>query len=433
MRSKEATSNAASADWPCSPGRPYSRRSIAQASRSVSNGSAPDDVPTGELLDDGQERIGLVDRPDLADTDQPRVGLELDEDELAPGRADDRGADVGDLHVASSGVGLRGAGGPDHVERTVSARRVRIPSRPTRMACDALRPALRTEPIPEGRGPHVVRDPGHGGRIGRDASRVGMDALTSAIGRSIPRIDGGPKVTGRARFAADIGSRGLLHARPVLAMPAHARIERIDRDAALAVPGVVAVLVAADLPIVTDGTDRLDEPLARLEILWAGQPVALVVAETPEAAADAAMLVTVETTPLEAVIDLDRAIEPGAAEGPLRPAGCGSRGLGRIAARGGRRRIRGVHPGRTGLRQRGRSAPGSGAATSRPHSPRATSWSRVASRRAGSTRVTSNRRWRWPSSTSDGVLHVTSATQGTFCTRSELARLFGLRRSRACG
>ena len=54
------------------------------------------------------------------------------------------------------------------------------------------------------------------------------DTLTSAIGRSIPRVDGRPKVTGQARFAADYEVRGLLHARPVLAMPAHARIERID-------------------------------------------------------------------------------------------------------------------------------------------------------------------------------------------------------------
>jgi CO/xanthine dehydrogenase Mo-binding subunit len=116
-------------------------------------------------------------------------------------------------------------------------------------------------------------------------------ALTGAIGRSIPRVDGRPKVTGRARFAADIGVRGLLHARPVLALPAHATIEGIDTAAALAVPGVVAVLTAADLPMVTHGTERIHEPLARREILWAGQPVALVVAETAEAAADAAALV----------------------------------------------------------------------------------------------------------------------------------------------
>src|SRR5947209_18070782 len=93
------------------------------------------------------------------------------------------------------------------------------------------------------------------------------DALTSAIGRSIPRIDGRPKVTGQARFAADYPVRGLLHARPVLAMPTHARIERIDVAAALAVPGVVAVLTAADLPIVTEGNDRVHAPLARADVL----------------------------------------------------------------------------------------------------------------------------------------------------------------------
>jgi CO/xanthine dehydrogenase Mo-binding subunit len=139
-----------------------------------------------------------------------------------------------------------------------------------------------------------------------------MDVLTSAIGRSVPRVDGRPKVTGGAQFAADVEVRGLLHARPVLALPAHARIVSIDASAALASPGVVAVLTAADLPIATKGTDRLHEPLAREEILWAGQPVALVVAETAEAAADAVQLVQVETEPLAPVIDLDVAIAPDA-------------------------------------------------------------------------------------------------------------------------
>ena len=45
-----------------------------------------------------------------------------------------------------------------------------------------------------------------------------MDILSSAIGRSVPRVDGRPKVTGSARFAADVDVRGLLHGRPVLAM-----------------------------------------------------------------------------------------------------------------------------------------------------------------------------------------------------------------------
>ena len=55
------------------------------------------------------------------------------------------------------------------------------------------------------------------------------EALTTAIGRSIPRIDGRPKVTGQARFAADYDVRGLLHARPVLTV-AHLVHLRVDRE-----------------------------------------------------------------------------------------------------------------------------------------------------------------------------------------------------------
>ena len=265
-------------------------------------------------------------------------------------------------------------------------------------------------------GPHDVRDPG------------GMDPLTSAIGRSIPRVDGGPKVTGRARFAADIGTRGLLHARPVLAMPAHARIERIDRDAALAAPGVVAVLVAADLPIVTDGTERVDEPLASHEILWAGQPVALVIAETAEAAADAALLVTVETTPLEAVTDLDRAVEPGAPRARLdRPdvdAGASAESQ-HAAVGGGSEEFTPDEPvsdnvvKRTGFR-RGDVAGALAASDIVVEGRFATSWVHQGYLEPQVAMAELDE---------DGALHVTAATQGTFYARSELARLFGLPRS----
>ena len=83
-------------------------------------------------------------------------------------------------------------------------------------------------------------------------------------------------MTGATRFAADGYVHGLLHARPVLATEAHARIRGIDKEAALAIPGVVAVLGASDLPIASTGTDRTSEPLAREEVVFAGQPVALV-------------------------------------------------------------------------------------------------------------------------------------------------------------
>jgi len=251
-----------------------------------------------------------------------------------------------------------------------------------------------------------------------------MHPLTTAIGRSIPRIDGGPKVTGRARFAADIGARGLLHARPVLALPAHALIERIDASTALAIPGVVAVLTAADLPIVTEGTGRLHEPLARREILWAGQPVALVVAETAEAAADAATLVVVETTTLEPVLDLDRAVVPGAARARLERAAeeAGATGESQHAAVGG------------GAEEFTPDEPVSENVVARSGYRRGD----VTAALAGCDVIVEGRfttSWvhqgylepqvAMAELDDDGVLHITSATQGTFYTRSEVAKLFG--------
>ena len=251
-----------------------------------------------------------------------------------------------------------------------------------------------------------------------------MDPLSTTLGRSIPRIDGRPKVTGDARFAADIEVRGLLHGRPVLAIPAHARIERIDVAEALAVPGVVAVLTAADLPIVTTGSDRLNEPLARSEILWAGQPVALVVAETPEAAADAAQLVVVETTPLEALVDVERAFEPGAPRARFDRVAveAGATAESQHAAVGG-----GVEEftpddlvsdnvvARTGFR-RGDIEAALAACDVMVEGRFVTSWVHQGYIEPQVAMAELD---------GDGSLHITSATQGTFYTRSELAKLFG--------
>ena len=134
----------------------------------------------------------------------------------------------------------------------------------------------------------------------------------SVIGVATPRLDSEPKVRGTTRYAADIPLPGLLHARLVLAHEAHANITAIQTEAALALPGVVAVLTAADLPIVASGQGRMYEPLAREEVVYAGQPVALVVAETEALAADGMELVEVELEPLEPVLDLERATHAGA-------------------------------------------------------------------------------------------------------------------------
>src|SRR5437868_14776064 len=105
-----------------------------------------------------------------------------------------------------------------------------------------------------------------------------------AIGVSTPRRDSEPKVRGTTRFAADLPVAGLLHGRLVLAHEAHAMISAIRTDIASAGPGVVAVLTASDLPIMGSGPGRLYEPLAREEVVYAGQPVAIVVALTEAAA-----------------------------------------------------------------------------------------------------------------------------------------------------
>ncbi len=152
------------------------------------------------------------------------------------------------------------------------------------------------------------------------------------IGTARRRRDGDAKVRGATRYVADMPVHGLLHARPVLAAEAHARITGIDGSAALALPGVVAVLTAADLPLV-GGSGRTAEPLAREEIVWSGQPVALVVAESEAAAEDGAALVVVDADPLPAVLDLEAAIAAGAP--PVRVTAQASEGDGAAGAHTG--------------------------------------------------------------------------------------------------
>jgi CO/xanthine dehydrogenase Mo-binding subunit len=134
--------------------------------------------------------------------------------------------------------------------------------------------------------------------------------VSEVIGVSRPRLDSPEKVTGATRYAADLHVPGLLHARLVLSWEAHAAIERVDAAAALQVPGVVAVLTAGDLPLAAEGSNRTNEPLARGEVVFAGQPVAIVVAESEAAAEDGAEAVVVDYSPLPAVLDLEKAMAP---------------------------------------------------------------------------------------------------------------------------
>jgi CO/xanthine dehydrogenase Mo-binding subunit len=122
-----------------------------------------------------------------------------------------------------------------------------------------------------------------------------------SIGKPMKILDGRAKVTGAARYTADLDTPGLLHARLVTSLYAHANLRGIDGAAALKVPGVAAVLTAADLPDIKP-TSRMKLLLARGRVMFAGQPIAMVLGETESAAADGAALVQVDYEPLPASI-----------------------------------------------------------------------------------------------------------------------------------
>ncbi|HET9918704.1 MAG TPA: molybdopterin cofactor-binding domain-containing protein, partial [Ktedonobacteraceae bacterium] len=133
-----------------------------------------------------------------------------------------------------------------------------------------------------------------------------------SVGRPTPRKDAPEKVTGQARFAGDLPMAGLLHARLVLSPYAHARILQIDTSAALAIPGVVVVYTSETLGMAKrNSTSRTQSPLAKDEALWAGHPVAIVLAETEAAAEDGAAVVDVDYEELPVVIDPVAAMQPG--------------------------------------------------------------------------------------------------------------------------
>jgi CO/xanthine dehydrogenase Mo-binding subunit len=136
------------------------------------------------------------------------------------------------------------------------------------------------------------------------------EPTTGAVGVRRPRLDGEAKVRGATRYAADVPVQGLLHGRLVQSTEAHARVGGIDASAALELPGVVAVLTADDLPIAEDATGRAAEPLARGEVVFSGQPVAIVLAENEAAAEDGAAAVIVDYEPLPVVLDMEAAMAP---------------------------------------------------------------------------------------------------------------------------
>ena len=133
------------------------------------------------------------------------------------------------------------------------------------------------------------------------------------LGKPRKLLEGLGKVSGRAHYTGDLVVPGMLHLRPVLSTEAHAKIVSVDKSEAEAVKGVVAVLTAADL--VTGKrtiTSRSNAILAKERVLFVGQPVVAVVAETEAAAEDGAARVRISYESLPAVSDLSAAAAPDA-------------------------------------------------------------------------------------------------------------------------
>ncbi len=124
-----------------------------------------------------------------------------------------------------------------------------------------------------------------------------------AIGRSLPRIDGPQKVTGRARFAAEVPREGLTYAAIVTSTIARGRIVSLDISSAEAAPGVMFVMTHKNAPKMEPPALFMTSPRAAgassLPVMqddsihWNGEPIVLVLAETQEQADYAAFLVKV--------------------------------------------------------------------------------------------------------------------------------------------
>jgi CO/xanthine dehydrogenase Mo-binding subunit len=145
--------------------------------------------------------------------------------------------------------------------------------------------------------------------------------MTHSIGQSVPRVDAYAKVTGAAKYPGDLSLAGMLHAKILFAGRPHARILNIRTSEAEAVPGVVAVLTARDVPVNERGLQIPDQPVlcgpdssrpGADVVRFVGDQVALVVAQTEMAAAAARDLIRVDLEDLPVLTDPCEALKPGA-------------------------------------------------------------------------------------------------------------------------
>ena len=147
-----------------------------------------------------------------------------------------------------------------------------------------------------------------------------MAVVPKFVGERVKRREDPRLITGTATYADDVRLPGMLHAMILRSPHAHAKVNSIDVAAARKATSVVSVLTAVDLknrigsiPCVAIADHKPFHPvLATDKVRFVGEPVAVVIATDPYRGQDALDLVEVDYDPLEAVIDPEKALEPGA-------------------------------------------------------------------------------------------------------------------------
>jgi CO/xanthine dehydrogenase Mo-binding subunit len=139
------------------------------------------------------------------------------------------------------------------------------------------------------------------------------------VGQSVKRRDGVGHVTGQTQYIDDVFYPNMLWIKMVRSPVARGKIRRVDTARAEALPGVAAVVTAADVPnnwytiLCLIGVGPNDEPvLAHEEVMYVGEPICAVVAETEEIAREAATLVELDIEEQAPVLDMEFALSPEA-------------------------------------------------------------------------------------------------------------------------
>ena len=131
----------------------------------------------------------------------------------------------------------------------------------------------------------------------------------SAIGKAVPRRDLPEKLTGQARYTADIILPGMLHAKILRSSYPHAYILAVDTAKAADLPGVHAFLTPFDVP---EGRVAPDLPILDTEVRFVGDEVAAVAADDEDIAQEAIGLIEVRYSPLPFVVDAQGALRASA-------------------------------------------------------------------------------------------------------------------------